>query len=511
VNRPLLLISIILLTPFSLILAQTPDWVQGQGKSPRFPDALYLTGYGLASNADDPQKAAEAALANARKNLVEKVRISIHAATSAKTEEMGEKYSSFFASAVQSTSDLEIQGLTSEAYTDDGVSYALVAVKREHLQDAYQQKVATLKSEIAGKVTAAQSLAQGGKSTQALEEYLSCYPLVRTLEEAQSLLHAVTIANALSAFQTQAAANEITITSIRDAVLKLVQRPIKTVDDLAWFLAYQVKEQLGKAEGSPSIRVVPFVYQDTKLGSPFSSYFKPLLEQKVHELTNGEIVQEGESDGLLTGSYWEQGNKVRWIATLRTIKEGRILAGAEATIDTKALLEAQRSLKPANFKAALADMKVFDRNEVAGGGLTLEAWTNKETQGNIFTEGERMKVLVRVNLPSYIRFMYHMADGKRILLLDEYYMDASKVNLAYEIPQEFECTAPFGAEVLQLFARTDKFEPITTRDADGFRYIQDDLKVVVNTTRGMKAAKPRSMQAEQRIVITTMKEQGEGK
>jgi hypothetical protein len=99
-----------------------------------------------------------------------------------------------------------------------------------------------------------------------------------------------------------------------------------------------------------------------------------------------------------------------------------------------------------------------------------------------------------------------MADGKRVLLLNEYFLDASKVNLVYQIPQEFESAAPFGAEVLQLFARTDHFEKIRTKTVDGYEVIQEGLDEVVAKTRGMKAAKPKSMQAEQRINITTMKE-----
>jgi hypothetical protein len=217
-------------------------------------------------------------------------------------------------------------------------------------------------------------------------------------------------------------------------------------------------------------------------------------------------MQEGQVPYILSGSYWEQKDNVRFVVTLRSVANGSICASAEATIESKILVASGHSVKPANYKAALADQKVFAGGEIAGGGLTLEAWTNKQTQGNLFTGGETMKVLVRVNMPCYIRFMYHMADGKRVLLLDEYFMDASKVNVAYEIPQEFECAAPFGAEVLQLFARTGKFERLNTERVDGYDYIRGDLKNVVAGLRGMKAAKPKTMQAEQRIVITTMKE-----
>lgn len=494
----------LLLPTLWLARAQTPDWVEGQGRSSRYPEKTFLTGYGMVAGKDFPDRAGESAIANARKNLIEKVRITIQSVTSSKSEEAGDTYSSFYSSAVQSTSGLEIQGLESATFADNGLVHALVYVKRAALEELYGQRVASLKQEIDGKVSTAQSLDRSGRTTQALDEYVSCYPLVRQLEESQSILAAVRMSNPLNELQQYASTNEITIAVIREAILKLVQRPLKSPEDLAWFLVYQLKEQRG-TESIP-VLVTPCVYQDTRLGSPFSRYFKPVVEQKLGELTRWSVLQEGQPAYILSGSYWEQPARVKFILTLRSVNDGRVIASAEATVDNKVLLSSGRSLKPANYKAALADQKVFARDEITGGGLTLEAWTNKQPQGNLFTEGEKMKVLVRVNMPCFLRFIYHMADGKRVLLLNEYYMDESKVNLAYEVPQEFECTAPFGAEVLQLFARTDRFEKVKTRRVEGFDYLQEDLNSVVAGTRGMKAAKPRTMQSEQRIVITTMKE-----
>jgi hypothetical protein len=506
VNKQRILSSLLIQLVCVMTLAQTPDWVQGMGKSLKYPETLYLTGYGVASLKGARDQAGESATANARKNLIEKVRITIQAVTSSKTEEMGDKYSSFFASAVQSTSTLDIQGLESATFADDEFVHAFVYVKREIIESAHRQKVASLRQEIAGKLAAAQSLDQAGKVTQALDEFVSCYPFVRQLEEAQSLLAAVASSNPLNDLQNYASTNEITVATIRDAVQKLIQRPIRTIEDLAWVLVYQMKEQTGKTPGPLTVTVLPCVYQDTKLGSPFSRYFKSIVEQRITELVRWNVLQEGQAAYILSGSYWEQKDIVRFVVTLRSVADGRICASAEATIDSKIMLASGHSVKPANYRVALADQKTFAGGEIAGGGLTLEAWTNKQTQGNLFTGGEKMKVLVRVNMPCYIRFIYHMADGKRVLLLDEYFMDASKVNLAYEIPQEFECAAPFGAEVLQLFARTEKFERMNTQRVDGYDYIRGDLKNVVTGLRGMKAAKPKTMQAEQRIVVTTMNE-----
>ena len=491
--------------------AQTPDWVTNQGKSSKYPETFFITGYGVATTENGVKKieAEQVAINNARKNLIEKIKINIQSVTNAKTEEIGDKYSSFFSSAIQSTASLEIQGLEALQYFSDDIAHAFVYVKREVLQSVYQQKVTTLKTELESKLKLAKTLEEQKKSTQALDEYLSCYPVARQLEEAQSILTFIKISNSLNDLEKTAASTEITVAQIRESVQKLVQRPINSIDDLGWYLVYQLKEQIEKKEkGKLSIFVAPLFYQDTKMGSSFSRFFNQLMEQKIGEVAKWDVVQAN-APMILSGSYWEQIDKIKFIVNLRAINDGKILASAEATVDSKLLASTGKNFKPENVQSALVDQKIFAEGETAGGGLTLEAWTNKQTLGNLFVENEKMIVSIRVNMPCYIRFIYHMADGNRILLKingsSEYFMDQSKVNLAYQIPQDFECAAPFGSEVLQIFARTDNFEPVQTKSVDGYDYLAEDLQKFVTKTRGMKAAKPKTLQAETRINITTMK------
>ena len=115
-----------------------------------------------------------------------------------------------------------------------------------------------------------------------------------------------------------------------------------------------------------------------------------------------------------------------------------------------------------------------------------------------------MKAYVRVNMPSYVRFIYHLADGNRTLLLDNYYIDESKVNMVYQIPEEFECAAPFGAEFLQAFARTEPFGSLKTTNVDGYEIINENLNEFVPRMRGFKKLKKEVQQAENLLVITTM-------
>jgi hypothetical protein len=258
------------------------------------------------------------------------------------------------------------------------------------------------------------------------------------------------------------------------------------------------------------------------MGSPFSRYFRQILENKLVEVAKWNPVQQGgvpELDArdlrragaqaagaqyMLRGTYWEEEHTVRFITTLVRVSDGKTIASAETMARDSVVGGTKLSVKPQNFVAALSDQKQFSADEVVGAGLSLEVWTNKGTEDLIFTKGERMQAFVRVNMPCYIRFVYHLADGRRALLVDSYYLDQSKVNVVYPIPGEFECDEPYGAEFLQAFARTDPFEAVQTEKTGDYDILKDDLKGFLSQQRGMKRLKPGILQAETRVVMTTM-------
>lgn len=490
--------------------AQIPEWVKNQGKTLKFPPNQFLTGYGVSyiKEHSDQADARDRAVSNARKNLIEKIRVKIQSVSTTKSEEVGDRYSSLFSSAVQSTSDLEITGLMTELYDDDGsISHALVYVKRDNVVSSYTRTVRSLNEKINAKIASAAIFEQQSKIAQSLNEYLSCFPLMRELEEAQSVLTSLSTGNGLDELEENGESNELSMVKIRSSILRLIGRPVKDLDDAAWFLVYQLTEQAGaKEKPGSAVLITPLMYQDTRMGSSFSRYFQTVLEQKMSESAQWNVVQQASARYVLSGSYWEQQSGVKLIVSIQNISDGIILASAEAVLPKEAVTSVNRSIIPENFQQAMTDRKIFADGETVGGGLTIEAWTNKENLGNLFVSNEKMKVTVRVNLPCYIRFIYHMADGKRVLLFNEYYMDASKVNTPYEIPQSFISMPPFGSEVLQIFAQTERFGHLMTQSLNGFEYIIGDLKTIVQEMRGMQMIKPDLMQSEKRITITTMKE-----
>jgi len=516
------LITLILLT--STVYAGSPEWVKNFGKSSQYPTNLYLTGFGLAQREknQDLSECKQLATDDAKSVLIQSIRVKIRSEVTSKVKAVNARVSEYFSSVTQSTSSIEIAGLEIEHYISKNACYSLAVVNKEKITSIYSGKASVLRETIHGHLQNAMRYEDADRKTKALNEYLLCYPLFRMLEEVQSIV-AVTrslSAGAFSELDEEIRSDNLNIRQVNEAVQNLILRPLKTPDDLAWYLVYSVNKLLD--ESDENLLVVPFSYHDTKMGSPFSRYFKEVMESKITELTDLKVVQlttvvnprtrniaqefvaASGAAQVMTGTYWEQPNGVKFLIIVRRVSDSQILASTEALISYQALETAKLDIKPQNFSDALSDQKIFYKDEVIGGGLNLEVWTNKGIDNVLYTKGETMQAYVRVNMPSYIRFIYHLADGERTLLLDNYYIDESKVNMVYQIPDEFVCATPFGAEFLQAFARTEAFEPLKTTDVNGYDIIDENLNKFLPRMRGFKKLKKNVQQAENLVVITTM-------
>ncbi len=301
-----------------------------------------------------------------------------------------------------------------------------------------------------------------------------------------------------------------------------VERPIENSQDLAWYLVSSLAQQAGSQRRS--VLVAPFTYQNTQIASPFSTYFKQLLENELRKVVGWAVMQEARdvqtrsgniarafaqasgADYALTGTYWERSGGMEFKSTLHRISNGENVAEAAAIVEDRVLQQAPASIKPDNFSQALQDLQTFNKDEVKPDGLRLDVWTNKGDENLVFTEGEEVTVYVRVNAPAYVRFIYHLADGTRTLLLDNHYVEEAAQ--PYEIPQTFECAAPFGVEFLQAIAQSKPFEPLDTVEIDGYDVLKQDLKsFLANTRSGIKKREETIQQAEDRVVVTTVARQ----
>ena len=508
--KPMLL----LFFSFTILSGQKPAWVSGQGQSTKYSRLVYLTGYGVAhlGKHDNNEERKQQAVDAARKNLIEQIQVKIRSESISSLQATNVDYSDYYGSTTVSSSSLEIWGLEASTYYDrrKKLWHALVATRKDQLLETYRRKAEELAGDIEEHFEAGKSHEAAGQPTDALAEYLLCYPLFDQLQGAVSLMFTVSAVTLGSLDEVPATAQgQVTKAMLREAVDRLIQRPIKSPEDLAWSLAYKLGKQVKTPGGA--IMTTPLTFQDTRMGSPFARFFQPVLDTKLHEVAGWGVVPQSPRAGaeagaqyILVGTYWQQPDKVKLMATVRRVRDGEIMASAEAWVANEVLSATGLDLKPQNFTTALSDQKHFRTDEVIGGGLMVDVWTDRGAESLLYTEGEIMRVYLRVNMPSYIRLIYHLADGSRTLLLDSHYIDETKVNKVYQLPDEFECAEPFGAEVLQVFARTEPFEKVETVEEYGYYFLKEDLPKFLARTRGFKRKKPETMQAERRVVITTM-------
>ncbi len=88
--------------------------------------------------------------------------------------------------------------------------------------------------------------------------------------------------------------------------------------------------------------------------------------------------------------------------------------------------------------------------------------------------------------------------------MDNFYVSKENVGKMLKCPFKFISAAPFGIEVMQINASTEKFNTLNTKlDEAGNVIISDPLEQVLQKTRVSDNSK--IVSAEQRIIINTMK------
>ncbi len=495
-------LTLFLLSSFAL-QAQEPRWVNYLARNSSYPASQYLTGFASEINTKDgDQNEILNKLEGVCKDqLVENIMVDIRSITTLNIQNVNTETQESFKHNSTSFSRAKIAGLKVEKYYDakKKIAYAFAYANKGDVVKLYQNEIAELVSGIQTAITSAGSL----DKQAALKKYFETQAAFRKIEEAQTLLVTLT-SDFESPALKRAVTNELK-NSVESKINTLQNASTLNIDEAASFISYGLHSQTNDIK--IPVKVISFTYQDTPMGSPFSRRFKNALEQNLVNEAHYNVIQPTvNSPGLiLSGTYWEEKDKLKITTLLRNETTGEAIASASCYIPLSTLQQNNVDFKPENYKDAITNMQLFAKDELKGGELQVDIITNKGQEGQIFTEGEAMKIFVRANRECYLRFVYHLADGNKVLLLDNYYINRDKVNQMYELPYEFECAEPFGVETLQLNAQTETFAPLTVKKENGYDFIQENTEEIITKTRGFKKREGEALKAEQLLVFTTMK------
>ena len=560
-----------LLVVFTIIYASSsshslPDWVIFE--LDKYPSEIYLFDVGRSEGTGEGSF--EIAAAKAYKNTAKRILKEVSGIIRLNEGELQhgmvfEHYSSVLENYYTSHQEplalqldkkgFSVQNLSVDLARTDQYTYALVYITRAELREIYTNRASDLRRRIKYRLEIAAAAERDLDIEGAVKTYLQTYTLYEELKEAEIIQiaaqygHAVNFSDFRDAFRhladaaTDTSDNFWTHRQVIKRVEKLNPQIVTSIDDISSVIKFQFLQQ--RAAFRDKVFIAPLTYEDSGVICPFAPEFSTSLQKKL----GWTVVDEaGEfTPPRLSPFCWENGDEITIRATLRDVHTGEFLASGVVQF-LNSQLRKPLNCKLNNYQSAQVEKRAFtpryyEKPRVLGstetstpkgltehqvspvGALKVEVWTNKGSSPMYYTKGETMKVFGRVNQPAYLRLLYILADGKRTLLQDNYYIDASDVDSNVKIG-EFVCTPPFGAEMLVVAARTESFPPIKTYEKNGYIYLTDqDAESAARSFRGMQQIQdkndetetadsdqsdaeqlsPDFQQSESQLVITTMK------
>lgn len=492
---------------------QKPEWIDASARASMFPESKFLVGF--ASQAGGRMESSDELLEKvseySRIQLIESIWVDIRSIGSYDLNNSEDGTQETFRKNSVSFSNAQISGLKTETFYDPKKKegYAITYASKEEVLNLYTNNIKADKDQIRKRIAEAEKDLAKGNRQHALYEYFNCLPVFRKIEEAQTLLAVLH-----GAFKEDKEHAELKAL-VSDGVQKVKTDQQFNIDDAAYFMAFGFKAQIKELD--KPVMLSHFTYHDSQMASTFSKRLYNALEQKLTRIANYQVIKEMDAKSsisqthyAITGTYWEENNEIRITATLRELRSGKALASMESAVPLATVKAADLSYKPDNYDNAVSVSKILIKDEVKANDLQLDIWTNKGMQNLVYSEGEKMNIFLKANKECYVRIIYHLASGEKVLLLDNYFINSKEVNQIISLPYTFVCAAPFGAEILQVNAQSKKFPVINTKSEDGYHFINEDLHQVLINTRGFKRLDDNNppvndLLAEKRLTITTIR------
>lgn len=452
------LVAALMLGACQLSAAEPASWAQ-------YRSSRYMSGQGVSDNPDRRQRLAEAE-SDALAALARSVRTHVTSKFETLRREDPQKYEEVTQVHNSSTSMIEVSGVEPVLHYEDGDTlHALAYINREKAKQDHYALATDLSAQIHQTLDAAARLASASRRQDALSAYADVYPLLERLEDALAVLLVVGGAPPDMPFSRPA---------IEEEVANLEDAPVHSLKDATQVLLSRLDRS--GAVGS-RVQVRAFTYARSDFASPFSHHLHQLLASdlsgRVVEGTKSfrakgtdyarEAARQSNAETALFGTYQEVGDSVYLYARVVDIETGQRVAAADVAIPKTLVVQANLELKPENFLQALEDAGHIASSEVLSSAIRLELWTDHGRDGLLFQEDDVYHVYVRANRPCTIRLLYHLADGTRVVMHDDYPIASHMVNQGVQIGNKFRVVAPFGAETMQAFAYVGDPPPLRTR------------------------------------------------
>ncbi len=522
-------ITIILtITTLCTTAAETPPWVESNGTcAADYPPERFVTGFGVSTKDRKMPKHEKISYAEnaARVNLALALNANIEAETIIDNfstmvdgdEQLVEEYK---AKSV-TRSDLNLDGINTSLYwqKESHPAYALAFLDKVRAREHYAVKFRSKMKILAEMQSEGNRQLDTNQVSMARGFYIKCENLVDEIEE-------IIVIQDILGGPSPLTENDLKrIVEIKATSRRLWRKKSETLEDAADQIALKLARQITVAG---KVQINALMLEDAYQYSQFSGRFRTILERAISEHTlltpinvnqqdftpdSSRISRHGVAangaDYLLSGSYFVKEDGIHMYIKLIDTKTSTVVGTANAHAMNIAVKNI--AVKPRNYLQALQDRKIFKKNEMVGGSILLETWTSRGIDGLVLEDGDELKIMVRVNQPIYLRFIYHLNNGARVIpdrLYMNYYIGTDKVNRVVELPDTFEICAPFGSETIQMLASNKRFPPVELVDrkfeGEVYEVIAATLEESNTLYRGLKRKKKEVEMDEVRIPLTTI-------
>ncbi|TSA24301.1 MAG: DUF4384 domain-containing protein [Bacteroidetes bacterium] len=504
-----LLLTFFILNSSFVIAQDAPGWINPSNRRAMFPEGKYLSSFKSEpfDRESETENSTDRLIKLAKSDLVQQIRVTIKSTATFNLENMNSQSLEHFKQASTSTAEASLMGLKTESYVDPKKreAFAIAWLNITDLVASCKAGLAEKEKKVTAQIRLASELAAAGNLESAMSAYYDCYPLIREMENDISLI--VALGREQPASQTSQLEYEV-----NKGISELRRGKGLSLDEACTFLANGLKKQVRYLDPEGFLIMGTFTYQDARMGSEFASRLAATMEQKMtvtgFNLKTADnardALKEGELVYRLTGTFWDEGEQIKIIANIRRINDGKSLASMEEYIPEKWIREHGMEIIPGNYTEAISRQKELLGSDVPANELDVAVWTNRGSDDPLFKAGDTMMVFVQVNKPCYIRLIYYLADGQKTLLVDNFQVPIENANIPIRYPYPFICDAPYGSETLQALAQTTPFQPLKTVKKDGYLFIEEDVKGIMENFRGMKSTAPGMLQAEKRMDLTTI-------
>lgn len=479
-----------------------PPWLNYHSRNTLFPSDKYLIGF--TSRYFHPDEDLNAILNEvkhmSRVEMTESVFLKINSKTELLINQSSTESSISFEKSSVSRTSLDAVGIKTETHLDkeNKVAYGISFIEKRKLALFYHKKLITALAEVEN------DLVYSHEQSQNLD-YSALMQLQSKLQYASGLQDLLLFLGVISETALMRAKWRDLKYQVSDQVYLLRNLEGQPIEQL---IKYFVEDLIENAPPDfHPLFLKPVSFKNTNISTEFSQYLYEISRQELAR--NYKILNKPDTKYVLEGSYWPSSDKIQVSLNLHEVdglENIRLVYGSSLAVSIDQLKELNIEYTPIDMELQRSRFNTMKKDIVVNGGLQATIQTNKGREPLIFKENDTLSFLVNVSRPSYIQIINIWSDGSKLLLLNNYFMDSSKVNENILLPFQWVTTCPCGIEYVKLIAQAIPFDPIATQEKEGLSFITGDIDDLLMDVR-QKQLKGNSSNyfGESSIILTTMK------